>query len=316
MSLAPIILFVYNRPWHTELCLEALTRNVLADRSTLYIYCDGPKHNVTEEDFKKIKEVRQVIRKKEWCKEVIILERTKNLGLAESVIKGVSEVIEKHGNVIVLEDDIVTGKYFLKFMNEGLDLYQHEEKVFGISGYKYPSGKRISTSTYFLPIASSWSFGTWIDRWNKVNFNGIELLKIIDNKKFKLKLNFGGNPFYEMLKDQTIGKNDSWAIRFYVSMFLNNAYFLYPNKSMIENIGFDNSGVHCGLDDYYLKSKITHLEIKSKKTEVKLNRKIVINVSKSFNRKFNSNNKSAFLSKNPIWKLMRRIYLNLVKKRI
>jgi len=286
MNLAPVILFVYNRPWHTEQTLEALMLNELADQSTLYIYCDGPKDHASDESLKNIKEVRTVIRKKNWCKEVIIRERTKNFGLAESVIKGVSDVIEKHGRVIVLEDDIVTGKYFLKFMNDGLNIYENEPQVFGVSGYKFPSIKEVKEPTYFLPISSSWSYATWSDRWNKVNFNGNLLLKKIDENKLNEKLDFGGYPFYSMLKDQIKGKNDSWAVRFYASMLLDGAYFLFPQMSLIENIGFDNSGTHCGTDDYFSNVKISNEKIKVNKKNVKLNNRIVLNFRKSFKLRY------------------------------
>ena len=136
--LAPIVLFVYNRPWHTEQTLNALMQNELADQSVLYIYADGPKENATEEQLKKIEEVRHVIRTKKWCKEVHIIESEKNKGLADSIINGVTEIVNKYGKVIVLEDDIVTSKGFLKYMNEALELYKEEDKVYHISGYMFP----------------------------------------------------------------------------------------------------------------------------------------------------------------------------------
>ncbi|MBZ9632351.1 FkbM family methyltransferase [Salegentibacter sp. LM13S] len=243
--MAPIILFVYNRPWHTEQTLEALMKNELADQSILYIYSDGIKKNAPKEDLKKIKEVRTLIRKKNWCKEVVIIERDENLGLANSVIKGVTEIIKKHEKAIVLEDDIVTGKNFLQFMNDGLRVYEFEKQVYGVSGYCFPSSKEIQGATYFLPIMSSWGYGTWLDRWNQINFAGEELLCSVISKGLEKKLNFLRFDFWEMLKDQVSGKNDSWAVRFYVSMYLNQGLFLYPNTSLIKNIGFDGSGVHC-----------------------------------------------------------------------
>lgn len=306
-SLAPIILFVYNRPWHTEKTLEALMKNELADQSTLYIYCDGPKKNASEEVLKNIEELRNLIREKDWCKEVLILERDENLGLANSVIKGVTEVIERHGKVIVLEDDIVTGKYFLKFMNESLLIYHGEEKVFGVSGYKYPSTDAINESTYFLPISSSWSFATWIDRWNKVNFDGNELLRIIDNKNLELRVDFGSNSFYKMLKDQISGANDSWAIRYYISMFLEDSFFLYPHKSLIENIGFDNSGTHCGHDDYYSSSAVTQKEIKIEKLRIVLNKKIVDKIRKSFKENFDKRTSRKPKIKQIVKRILRRL---------
>ena len=288
MDLAPIVLFVYNRPWHTKQTLEALMANELAERSSLYIYCDGPRGNASPLDLKKIKEVRELVKETKWCKEVIVRERSDNQGLAESVIQGVTEVIEEHGKVIVLEDDIVTGKFFLKFMNESLLIYQDNTKVFGISGYKYPSIRNIKASTYFLPISSSWSFGTWEDRWGKVNFNGKELLEKIDRQKLKSKFDFGGNPFYKMLKDHIGNKNDSWAIRFYASMFLNNFYFLYPNKSLIENIGFDGTGVHCGNENFFSKVKKNNGQINVKRIKIQLEKKSVNSIKDCFEGNFHN----------------------------
>lgn len=247
-SLAPIILFVYNRPWQTEQMLEALKGNEFADQSTLYIYSDGPKKNASDHDLKKIQDVRAFIRKKKWCKEVIIIERDKNLGLADSVITGVTEVIEQHEKVIVLEDDIVTGRYFLKFMNEGLEMYSLNEKVYGISGYCFPYSGNIKEETFFLPIMSSWGYGTWKDRWQKINFKGNELLKEIQDKRFEKEFDFSNFKFLQMLKNQVYGKNNSWAVRFYATMFLNNGVFLFPNQSFLQNIGFDGTGIHCGYD--------------------------------------------------------------------
>lgn len=281
-GLAPIILFVYNRPWHTEQTLEALMENKHANQSTLYIYSDGPKNEASEESLKSIKEVRIVIRKKYWCKEVIIIEREENLGLANSVIQGVTEVIDRYGKVIVLEDDIVTSKYFLKFMNDSLNIYEKEEHVFGVSGYKYPSTSKIKENTYFLPISSSWSYATWADRWKKVNFNGSELLEVINKNRLKANMNFGNYKFYEILEDQIAGKNDSWAVRFYASMLLANRFFLFPNSSLVENIGFDNSGTNCGKDDYFSSVKISNEIVTVKKLANSLNKNVVNLVSQSF----------------------------------
>ncbi len=286
MKLAPIVLFVYNRPWHTKQTLEALMANELSASSDLYIYCDGPKGNATLQDLEKIEEVKSLVKSSQWCKEVIIKERSENLGLAESVIQGVTEVIKEHGKIIVLEDDLVTGQYFLKFMNDGLNTYQDDKKVFGISGYKYPSNRNIKESTYFLPIPSSWSFATWKDRWDKVNFYGKELLEKIDKQNLQKQFDFGGNPFYVMLQDHIANKNNSWAIRFYASMFLNNAYFLYPNKSLVENIGFDGTGVHCGEDNYFSKVKKNNDQIILSRIKIELKGKSVNPTKKCFEENF------------------------------
>lgn len=286
MELAPIVLFVYNRPRHTELVLEALMENELADQSTLFIYCDGPKASATEKDLQNIKDVRSIIHKKKWCKELVIIQRDINIGLANSVIEGVSQVIKRQGKIIVLEDDILTGKYFLVFMNQGLNIYRNEKRVFGISGYKYPSVTDIKDSNYFLPIASSWGYATWKDRWEKVNFSSKQLINEIEKGNLKKEVDFGGNSYFNMLNSQLAGNIDSWAIRFYVSMFLNKAYFLYPNSSLVTNIGFDNTGTHCGEDSYYSKILNSQEKIEVYPQKVELKEDIVKKVESSF---FNKN---------------------------
>ncbi len=277
MTLAPIALFTYNRPWHTEKVLEALMLNNLADKSNLYIFCDGPKKDVTTEELKKIDEVRLVVRKKNWCKKVQIIEKNDNIGLSQSVINGVSEIVKKHGKIVVLEDDIVTSKHFLQYMNDGLEMYKNEEKVYGVSGYSFPSSKKINKKTFFLPIMSSWGYGTWIDKWSKINFNGSELLNIVEKSGFNNQINFGRLNYYQMLLDQVSGKIDSWAVRFYVSMFLDKGVFLYPNTSLLQNIGLDGSGVHSKKGDskIYNDSFQRNVSIKVVEKDVRLNPKII-----------------------------------------
>jgi len=138
-DLAPIVLFVYKRPWHTEQTLRALMANDLADESILYVYSDSPKHLACDDDIAGVEEVRRIARSENWCKEVHVIEAPHNKGLVMSFVDGVTEVVNRHGKVIVLEDDQVTSKGFLKFMNEALELYKADEKVMHVSGYMYPA---------------------------------------------------------------------------------------------------------------------------------------------------------------------------------
>jgi FkbM family methyltransferase len=243
-SLSPIVLFVYNRPWHTHQTLEALLQNELADESILYIYSDGPKEN-DKEDEQKIAAVRNVIRSKQWCKEVRIIESDLNLGLANSIIKGVTEVVNEYGKIIVLEDDIVTSKGFLTYMNTALDLYEKEEKVFHISGYMFPVKGKLPT-TFFYKQTSCWGWGTWAGKWNYFEPSANELLKqLIDTKKIETADIDGTNQFLNQLKANIEGKLRTWAVLWHFSVFLNDGLSLHPGKPLIKNIGNDGSGSHC-----------------------------------------------------------------------
>ncbi len=165
MDLAPIVLFVYNRPDLTKETLSALKKNTLASESELFIFSDGSK---SEKDFDKVNEVRKLIKNINGFKSVRVFENKENKGLANSIIFGVTKIINKYGKIIVLEDDLITSKYFLKFMNEGLNFYKNNKKIGSITGYNKPSHfmkfKNYDKDLYLSSRFSSWGWATWKDR--------------------------------------------------------------------------------------------------------------------------------------------------------
>jgi hypothetical protein len=245
MQLAPIILFVYNRPLHTALTLEALSKNELAGESVLYIYADGAKENITADDAEKIRETREVIRKKKWCKEIHIIQSDINKGLANSIINGVTQVIDKHGSIIVLEDDLVVSPFFLSYMNGLLGLYEKDEEIISIHGYNYPIKMKYTDTTFLLKGADCWGWATWKRGWDLFEQNPKKLLDEIEAKELSNEFDFFGSYAYtNMLKAQQEGKLDSWAICWYASAFVKNKLTVYPGKSLVSNIGTDGSGTH------------------------------------------------------------------------
>lgn len=234
MQLAPIVLFIYNRPDTLQVTLETLSQNHLAKNSTLYIYADGPKPNATEADIEKIDNARAIAKSKQWCKEVHIIERETSLGLANSVIAGVTEVINRHGKVIVLEDDLELSPYFLQYMNDALNIYENEPRVWSIGTCNFFSTKKHTPETFFLPITSSWGWATWSDRWKYFDYNAEKLLKEIQEKKLEDKFNLNGAfDYIQLLQDQIQGRVSSWAICWYAQVFLHNAFTLFPKFSLV-----------------------------------------------------------------------------------
>ena len=250
-TLAPIILFCYNRPWHVEQTLIALSKNELADQCVLYIYCDGPKEDSTEEQIKKIKDVRNVVRKENWCKEVHIIEAEKNKGLADSIICGVKDVINKHGSCIVLEDDLVSSPYFLRYMNIALNFYKDYPSVFSVSANRPPLSIMQIPDDYqfdvFVCLRSySTGWATWKDRWDKIDWSMDIFDKYKSNKSIAEALSRLGDDFAPMMQMQEDGKIDSWAVRFGFMHFVHHAVAILPCNSYVTNIGFDGSGIHSG----------------------------------------------------------------------
>jgi hypothetical protein len=244
-ELAPVVLFVYNRPVHTRKTLESLSKNLLADQSKLFIYSDGPHENSTEEERLRITEVRKVIAEKKWCAEVEIIERNKNFGLAKSVISGVTEIINRFGKIIVLEDDLVLSRGFLKYMNESLLVYENDERVMHVSGYMFPVKTKLP-ETFFSSETTSWGWATWSRAWKFLEPDAKLLAEKINKAQRKDEFDLQGNyNYYDMLVNQAGNKNDSWAVRWYASVFLNKGLVQTPGISLVRNIGNDSSGIHC-----------------------------------------------------------------------
>lgn len=213
--------------------------NRLASESVLYIFSDGARADVDEKD---VAAVRAVIRKKKWCKEVHIIERSKNFGLADNIIEGVSQMVNQYGKVIVLEDDVIASPGFLDYMNVALTYYEKETAVMHISGYMFPLGVDLP-ETIFLNTTSCWGWGTWKRAWNYFNPDSQALLNKLEKKNWTKKFDMGGQAgFVDQLLNNINGNIKTWAVKWNASMFLNNGYALHPSKSLTQNIGNDGTG--------------------------------------------------------------------------
>ncbi|MFA5385922.1 MAG: glycosyltransferase [Eubacteriales bacterium] len=247
MKPAPITLFTYNRPWHTRMTMEALLNNGLSSESELIIFSDGPK---TSQDQQKIDEVRQYVRTVKGFRNITIVEHHQNLGLGQSIINGVSAVLKEHERIIILEDDLVTAPFFLRYMNDALELYGREEEVISVHGYIYPVAEKLP-ATFFLRGADCWGWGTWKRGWALFEENGQILLDDLKKRHLTRQFDFNGAYRYtRMLKDQITGRNTSWAVRWYASAFLNNRLTLYPGISLVEHIGNDGTGTNFATGDF------------------------------------------------------------------
>lgn len=248
MKSAPVALFVYNRLPHARKSVRALQENALAKESELIVFSDGPR---SDADIAAVLSVREYIKTVSGFKNVSLIEREKNLGLARSIITGVSEVVDRYRRAIILEDDLVSSPFFLGYMNEALGRYEEEEKVISIHGYVYPVRARLP-ETFFLKGADCWGWATWKRGWDLFEPDGEKLLAGIRNGRLEKEFDFdGAYPYTKMLEDQTRGINDSWAVRWYASAFLRDKLTLYPGRSLIKNIGTDATGTHCGTTALY-----------------------------------------------------------------
>lgn len=241
---APIVVFAFNRLDSLQKTIKSLLDNEEASSSDLFVFVDGPRANVDGESTK-VNDVKNYVKNITGFKSLTYSFSDTNKGLGPSIIAGVSEIINKYGSVIVLEDDLILSSNFLSFMNEGLLIYENEPKVFSVCGYSNLVNKPASYDfdSYFCVRSSSWGWATWKDRWCMVDWelsdwSSVQLNKTRFNK-------WGGSDCFGMLKDWKNGKNKSWAIRFCYSQFVNDKFSLFPFVSKVTNDGFRGDGTNC-----------------------------------------------------------------------
>lgn len=243
MDPAPIALFVYNRPEHTRFTVEALQKNHLAKESDFFIYSDGSKD---ESDKKKIQEVRNYLKTIEGFKKITIIERDRNLGLADNIVSGVTEIVNKYRYIIVLEDDIVTSNYFLQYMNNALDKYKNVEQVMHLAAYMPAMETAGLPESFFLRQSSCWGWATWARAWKYFHRDG---KKYIENfcKEDIFRFNLDGcYDYWSQLLANEKGLLKTWAVYWYACVFNRKGLCLHPRDSLVQNIGFDGSGENCG----------------------------------------------------------------------
>ena len=247
-TFAPIALFVYNRPQHTARTLKFLQQNELAAESRLFIFSDGAK---TDADQEMVDKVRDLIKDADGFKSIEIIRRKENMGLANSIIAGVSKLVADYGQVIVFEDDLISSPYTLTYFNESLNRYRQEEKVMHIGAYMYNLKGEHLPETFFYRAATSWGWATWDRAWKHFEPNIDKLMDqftAADKRAFSIDHTMN---FWKQMKDFKNGRNNSWAIRWYASIFLKKGLTLNPSQSLVNNIGHDGSGIHSGINDIY-----------------------------------------------------------------
>jgi hypothetical protein len=241
---APVVLFAYRRPDHLRRALDSLAANPGADLTQVSIYCDGAKSSADREAVEQVREIARGVNDTNAFASIRVIERDHNMGLAKSVISGVTETLEAHDRVIVVEDDLVVSPDFLEYMNQALELYASNDEVISIHGFMY-SVPPVLPQTVFLRGADCWGWATWRRGWELFEPDSQKLLKELDRSPDRAQFDFDGAfPYRQMLKDQADGTIDSWAVRWYASAFLANKITLYPGQSLVENIGQEGSGTH------------------------------------------------------------------------
>jgi hypothetical protein len=241
--LAPVVVFSYMRVDHLRRSIESLLANPEAASTDVVFFCDAAKR---PEHQPQVEAVRAYVDSISGFRTITRIYREANMGLARSVMEGVTQALGSHGRVIVMEDDLVLSPHFLRFMNDGLERYEHDDRVASIHGYIYPVDGSLP-ETFFLKGADCWGWATWSRAWASFERDGSRLLAELHTRRLNRDFDFDWQyPYTSMLEDQIRGRNSSWAILWHASCYLKGLLTLYPGRTLVKNIGNDSSGTHCG----------------------------------------------------------------------
>ena len=247
---APVLLFAYKRPVELLATLQALQANHLASQSDLYIFVDAPKR---KEDEPKVAQVHEILDAASGFRTIHRDYAKNNIGCADSIIRGVSQLLATHPSAIIVEDDLVTAPNFLDFINQCLVKYADNQRIYSISGYSMPFPKPAShtSDAYCIPRHSPWGWGTWANRWQSVDWAMTDYPEFERDKKQQKEFMQGGSDLLGMLRDQMEGRADAWDIRFCYNRFKADGLTVYPTLSKVENIGFGKDATHTDIYNRY-----------------------------------------------------------------
>jgi FkbM family methyltransferase len=250
-NIAPVALFAYNRPRKLLKALEHINLNHLAELTDLYVFIDG---NKGEEDRLKVGECERIAQSFDWIgNSKTIVRRQENYGLADNIVQGVTEVVQRYSRVIVLEDDLETSVGFLKYMNDALDFYMDEKTVMHIAGYMFPIDLKSRYDTLFYQVTSCWGWATWDDRWQYYNSDAKYLLNEINKRELQSWFDLDNSGvFLSQLEANVNGTLKTWAIKWQASVNLQSGMSLHPKQSLVRNVGFDATGENCGKNEKYM----------------------------------------------------------------
>lgn len=252
-TLAPIVVVAFNRPDALKSSLVSLAQNPLAENSDLFIFVDGSRENRPDEK-EKVQHVKMVAEAATGFKSVTIKASEQNKGLAKSIIGAATELINQYGKVIVVEDDLYLSPSFLTYMNTMLEAYKNDSRIMQVTGYsaKIRHPERFHCDHYLTRRAHSWSWGTWKDRWETVDWEVKDFDKLAASKEKQKAFNEYGSDLFGMLKDWKTGANNSWYIRFNYAMHKQDRFSIAPICSLVRNDGFGAEATNCKSYNRYI----------------------------------------------------------------
>lgn len=240
---APVVVYTYTRLEHLKKTISALKANHLAPQSDIFVVSDAAKNPAAETQ---VKNIRDFVDSIDGFNSVNKVYRDRNLGAFHSIRLAENAILSDYGRVISLEDDIITSKNFLDYINAGLEYYKDCDQVLTVAGYCHPISVPdvYEFDSWISPWHCPWGYGTWKNKYNKIDLDSNPLDVITKNRNLLLAFKKSGDFILDTLELDKRGIISAADARICAQMFVSALCTIMPTKSKVSNIGNDGSGVH------------------------------------------------------------------------
>ena len=248
----PVVVIIFNRPDKTKLLFESISKY---KPDNLFIISDGPRKNVLN-DKEKVKKTREVFKNIFWKCKVLTNYSDENLGTRNRIVSGINWVFQNVEKAIFLEDDCIPSKEFFPFMDQMLNKYRTNLKIGSVCGTNFFNFKLKNKENYFFSkYQSCWGWATWKNRWQKFDKNLETLDRTKKNKLLKFYLgSYRAYLYWHWKLDKVKNKKiNSWSYIWSYTGFIKKYLHIVPKKSLIKNIGFDDSATNTRKPKYNFK---------------------------------------------------------------
>ena len=241
-SFAPIAIFAYKRTRHLAQALDALEACPEFLQSPVFVFSDGPRDEAARPQVAAVREMLQARRQPNMT----IVESVANRGLAASVVSGVTKLCDEYGRAIVIEDDLIVSPRTLGWLNAGLDRFADVPSVWQVSAHQFDVPEfSHRMEGMLLHLSTSWGWATWKRAWDKFDAAATGWQALKTDKALRARFDLDRSyPYTDLLLKQMAGQVDSWAIRWWWSMFSAGGCTLFPPRSLVSNIGLDETATH------------------------------------------------------------------------
>jgi hypothetical protein len=241
----PVLLIVWRRPEQLRQVLAGLRQ---VRPQTVYVACDGPNSSRPKES-QKVAQVKEVIDCEiDWPCRVVKRYQRENIGCRNSVVQAIDWFLDEVGEGIILEDDCVPNPDFFRYCAELLARYRHDSRIWSVCGSNFQLGNRRGDAEYYFSIhGDSWGWATWKRAWRHYHAAEGNWKEFRDSGAMgNVLTNPHERRYWTAILDDLFvrGIPDAWDYQWWLAGWMNHALHVWPNHSLISNIGFGADGTH------------------------------------------------------------------------